>query len=223
MRHHHCSCGPGPPLIPARGGAPSHRRAPGAPPLQGLPGVPAARGPAPADPRAVRPPRPSPELLPAGGSSAPLDTNNVRTALRASPRASGSSELGDLERRGAGKGRPVLRPGEGAGQRLGVEPSASHPPPGGSGRPMSLGNPFFKRKLFLIQVSKETLSVSPRPLSWPSHASPTAAEKSFCPGLRSRASLEEPESKGRKGPKDQSLALFRGVNVGLGRSSATTN
>lgn len=41
----------------------------------------------------------------------------------------------------------------------------------------------------------------------------------FFPGLRSGASLKEPESKGRKGRKDQSPALFRRVSVGLQRSS----
>lgn len=41
----------------------------------------------------------------------------------------------------------------------------------------------------------------------------------FFPGLHSGASLKEPESKGRKGRKDQSPAFFRGVKVGLERSS----
>lgn len=41
----------------------------------------------------------------------------------------------------------------------------------------------------------------------------------FFPGLHSGASLKEPESKGRKGRKDQSTALFRGVNGALERLS----
>lgn len=124
VRHRQRRRRPGPALIPARGGAPSHRR-PQAP-LPFRASRASLRREARRRPTPVRcrlhallgsccpPAIPAPHRLP---TTCELHCPPV-PALREATRGGG-----DLEGRGAGKGRPGLGPGEGAGQGLGASPA----------------------------------------------------------------------------------------------------
>lgn len=60
--------------------------------------------------------------------------------------------------------------------------------------------------------------MSQRPFSWPCRSGPPAGRECLSfPGSHGGASLKEPESKGRKGRRHQSPALFRGVNGAFGK------
>lgn len=100
-----------------------------APPPPGHPGVPAARGQAPAGPSAGPPPRPSQERSPARASNVSLAANDPRGPppgqLRspAFPAAPGSRDRGIGTPRRAGKGGQGLHP-EGTAGRAAPSPAA---------------------------------------------------------------------------------------------------